>query len=228
MEQLNRNGHRKRMRESYLSGDMKNAPDHNLLELFLSVIIPQKDVKPLAYDLINTFGSLEKVISAKPQELMKLDGIGESCAVEISLIKTIYDRTIENKNKSITKINAVETAMTYCKNKLIFRTDECLLMICLDNDGCIIADHIISEGSVNMANINLKQIVEIILRDNAAGILIAHNHPNGSADASAHDLNFTIELRNYLDKINIQLVDHIIVGKDDCTAIKSNPEYYIL
>ena len=64
MPELEREGHRSRMRNTYINGGMENAPDHNVLELFLSVIIPRKDVKELSYSLINTFGSLEGVLNA--------------------------------------------------------------------------------------------------------------------------------------------------------------------
>ena len=69
---LSREGHRQRLREQYLSGGMDNAPDHHLLELFLSIVIPRRDVKELSYDLINQFGSLEGVLNAEPQDLMNV------------------------------------------------------------------------------------------------------------------------------------------------------------
>ena len=72
MDKLERRGHRQRMRDAYLRGGADSMADHNMLELFLSLVIPQKDVKPLAYDLINTFGSLERVVSASPQRLMEV------------------------------------------------------------------------------------------------------------------------------------------------------------
>ena len=74
------------MREVYLAGGMQNAPDHNLLELFLSIIIPQKDVKELAYALINRFGSLEGVLNADANQLMTVNGIGQSAAVGIKMV----------------------------------------------------------------------------------------------------------------------------------------------
>ncbi|MCM1114450.1 MAG: helix-hairpin-helix domain-containing protein, partial [Clostridium sp.] len=85
MPELGRNGHRQRMRNQFLLDRMENAPDHNLLELYLTIAIPQKDVKPLAYALINSFGSLEAVFSASPEELMAIAGVGEVTAVAISL-----------------------------------------------------------------------------------------------------------------------------------------------
>ncbi len=64
MNNISHNGHRERIRAQYIANGIDNMPDHNVLELLLSISIPRKDVKPIAYDLINRFGSLEKVFSA--------------------------------------------------------------------------------------------------------------------------------------------------------------------
>ncbi|MFR1271940.1 MAG: hypothetical protein ACLSCS_05725 [Eubacterium sp.] len=69
---LSRNGHRQRMRRTYLLGGMENAPDHNLLELFLSIIIPQKDVKQLAYDLIFLLSGAFSFLNTKLKGFEKL------------------------------------------------------------------------------------------------------------------------------------------------------------
>lgn len=59
--EISRDGHRARMRAAYLQGGGDAMPDHQLLELLLSISIPRKDVKPIAYALINRFGSLEQL-----------------------------------------------------------------------------------------------------------------------------------------------------------------------
>ena len=108
MPELEREGHRSRMRNTYINGGMENAPDHNVLELFLSVIIPRKDVKELSYSLINTFGSLEGVLNADVRDLMQVKGIGESTAVAISLIKDLYKRASLNRNCRIKSFNKID------------------------------------------------------------------------------------------------------------------------
>lgn len=110
---LSRNGHRQRMREVYLAGGMQNAPDHNLLELFLSIIIPQKDVKELAYALINRFGSLEGVLNADANQLMTVNGIGQSAAVGIKMVVELNKRVANNRNKNVDNLNCSSEAIAY-------------------------------------------------------------------------------------------------------------------
>ncbi len=218
-----REGHRKRLRDSYFSGSMDNAPDHNLLEIFLSVVIPRRDVKPLAYDLINKFGSLEGVINASPQDLMTVKGIGESAAVAISSVKKLNNRISQNKNKRVKRIINFKDAREYCINELSNETVEILIEITVRNDGSIINKYVISKGCVNGTNIDCRAIINNALRDNAAYILIAHNHPNGSAYASGEDIDFTFRLQGMLNDMKVTLIDHLIIADDSCESIINNP-----
>lgn len=227
MAELSRNGHRQRMRDSYLSGGMENAADHNLLELFLSLVIPQKDVKPIAYDLINTFGSLENVITANPVDLMRVKGVGQSTAVALNLIKDINKRIEINKNDRITMINSTKDAFDYCKNLLGKETNEKVALVTLTNDGAVINHYIVKEGTVSAISIDARSFLEYALRDNAAGILIAHNHPHGKATPSVADISFTIDFNATVKKLKLFLVDHIVVGEDFCCSIKSDPRFLI-
>ena len=223
MSDLSREGHRKRMRDTYLSGGMDNAPDHNLLEIFLSVIIPRRDVKPLAYDLINKFGSLEGVISASPQDLMTVKGIGESTAIAISSVKKLNDRITKNRNKNIKRIINFNDACEYCVNELSNEVVEVLIEVTSRNDGSIINKYVISRGCVSGTNIDSRAIINNALRDNAAYVLIAHNHPSASAYASGEDIDFTFRLLNMLRDMKINFIDHLIVAGDNCESIIHNP-----
>lgn len=225
MSELTRNGHRQRMRNSYLSGGMENAPDHNLLELYLSLVIPQKDVKPLAYDLMNTFGSLENVINARADELMKINGIGQSAAVALNLVGDINKRIVYNRIHNLKKINSTEQAYEYCYNLIGLEKVEKVAIITLTNDGTVINHHILNEGNVGSVSVDMRKFVGFALNDNAAGVLITHNHPNGDSKPSAADINFTIEMNSMLRKIKVNLVDHIIIGKDSYLSVKSHPNF---
>lgn len=222
---LSREGHRARIRETYLSGGMDNAPDHNLLELFLSVIIPRRDVKNLSYELINTFGSLEGVINASPRELMNISGIGESTAVALTCIKKINDRIVKNHNADVKRIITLEDAKRFCINELKTQTVEKVIQVNLKNNGSIICTYLISEGSVNTTNVDVGKILKNALMDNAAYVFIAHNHPSGEAFASGSDIDFTFNLRNTLKNVSITLLDHFIVAGDSCECIIHNPMF---
>lgn len=228
MEQkLSRDGHRKRMRHNYVTNGISVMEDHNILELFLSLVIPQKDVKPLAYDLMNNFGSLENVLNASVDDLMQINGIGESSAVAISLVKDINNRVNLNKNRDIKKLNNSKLSQIYVKNILSGEEHEKLIMITLDNSMSIIKMHIIVEGTVNNVKPEPKKIIECALKDNASSIIIAHNHPHGKALPSNADINFTLEVIDLMRKLDIDVNDHIIVGESDVVSMNSDVRYML-
>ncbi len=225
MDKLERRGHRQRMRDAYLRGGADSMADHNMLELFLSLVIPQKDVKPLAYDLINTFGSLERVVSASPQRLMEVNGVGENTAILLNLVRDINTRIDLNRNKYIIKLGSVQQTIAYAENILKNSVNEKILLITLDNDLRVIKSNIVSEGVVNCANVEPKKIVECVIRDNASSVVLAHNHPGGKPSPSPADLSFTITIQDILKKINVKMLDHIIVGEGSSFAMNSDPRY---
>lgn len=224
---LGREGHRKRMRKSYIANGISALEDHNVLELFLSLVIPQKDVKPLAYELINHYGSLENVLNADVEDLMQIKGIGESSAVALSLVKDINSRVNLNKNREVTKLNNSIVSQKYVKNILDCEDNEKLIMITLDNSLSIIKTHTISDGIVNSLKAEPKKMLESVIRDNAASIVIAHNHPHGNVTPSAADINFTLDTIQLMRKLDVRVNDHIIVGENNTLSMNNDMRYMI-
>lgn len=225
MPELSREGHRERMRKSYLIDGFENAPDYQVLELFLSLVIPRKDVKPVSYNLMNAFGSLENILDAKPQALMKVDGVGESTAVAISLIRVLNARAKKNKNDNITKILDSDDAIEYCNNLLSEETVERFCVVLLANNGKVINHRLFRKCTVNTSKVDTAEIFDYISLYNVSAIIIAHNHPMGNCTPSHDDLNFTINFKYLLSKSSIKLHDHVIVGENSCYSMAKDPEY---
>lgn len=219
MDKLGREGHRGRMRASFIKNEMENLPDHNLLELFISGVIKRKDVKQISYDLLNEFGSLENVFNASVDELMKVNGVGEVLAVELSLVSALNKRIERNKNDSVKTISSVEQAVQYCKNSLSCETVEKVLMITLDDKGKLLGSHIISKGTVNESFISKRDAVKLALKDNATNVIISHNHPNSNSSPSAADIDMTISFKKLFRDVGIHLLDHVIVGENDVSLV---------
>lgn len=219
MDKLGREGHRGRMRASFIKNEMENLPDHNLLELFISGVIKRKDVKQISYDLLNEFGSLENVFNASVDELMKVNGVGEVLAVELSLVSALNKRIERNKNDRVKNISTVEQAVEYCKNSLSCETVEKVLMITLDDKGKLLGSHIISKGTVNESYISKRDAVKLALKDNATNVIISHNHPNSNSSPSAADIDMTISFKKLFRDVGIHLLDHVIVGENDVSLV---------
>jgi len=85
-------GHRERVRERFLSGDAASRSEAALLELLLTYAIPQRDVQPLANNLLSRFGSLDKVLAAQPADLCQVAGIKQNSATLLNLVAAIHKR----------------------------------------------------------------------------------------------------------------------------------------
>ena len=224
MENLSRKGHRQRVKESYLKNSFDAMPDHNILELILFYAIPQKDVKPIAYNLINHFGSLENVLNADVSELIQVDGIQEHSAILLTLFRNVNRRL--NQQKADVQYRTFEQLMDFASMKLKDYQTEAILIVTFDNAKSIINTHILTGGEVNSAVLNKKDVAQFVIRDNASSVVVAHNHPNGSAVPSAADIDATISLSQFLRQINIALLDHIVVGGDGTVqSIKGDLRY---
>lgn len=224
MEELSRKGHRQRIRDTYLKNGFDSMPDHNVLELILFYAIPQKDVKPLAYELINHFGSFNNVMNADVNELMKVKGVKEHTAVLISLFDNVNRRVSQNRANK--ESHTFESIDKYTSEMLKEYKNEVIMLVSFDNNRKIISTRINNVGTVNRAGITKKEIAEFVLRDNASSVLLAHNHPDGDPTPSMADISMTQSVVAFLREFNISLADHIIVGENgDTVSMKTMAKY---
>jgi hypothetical protein len=99
MAEKGKTGHRQRLRDRFLAGDAKSRSDEILLELLLTFAIGRKDVRSLAQELIRVFGSLPQVLSASPDDLYKVKGVGQSSVALLKVVSFIRpgDVSIETR-----------------------------------------------------------------------------------------------------------------------------------
>ena len=103
-------GHRKRVKTEFQVRGVAGWPDHRILELLLFYAIPQGDVNPLAHELVDRFGSLDRVLDALPEELMKVKGMGEHSITLLKLIPAVMGRYLEERTGPGQIIHTVEEA----------------------------------------------------------------------------------------------------------------------
>ena len=209
--------HRNRTKERFRQEGLEKFEDHQVLELLLFYTIPMKDTNPLAHELINTFGSLNKVFDASIEDLTTVEGIQTQSATFIKMIPQLCSRYYAEK-VAVTA-NTEDNIIDYIAQKLIAKfireVNEVMYLICLDNSLNIICFQKLGEGTTDAVSILTRKILEIAIRNNANSVIIAHNHPTGLALPSKKDRQTTTQLYNTLNSVSIKLLDHIIVaGKD--------------
>ncbi len=215
-------GHRKRLKARFIKSGLDDFEPHNVLELLLFYSVPRKDTNPLAHRLINRFGSLSGVFDAKPEELMKVDGVTENTAVLISMIPQAARKYLEDKAEASNVIGSFFDIGTYLMPKFVGRTVETIMLASLDNKNKIISCSIVAEGDSDRAKISKRKIMEEAIRVNATRVVLAHNHPRGFAVPSAEDIYLTEEIFSLLKSVGIELVDHLVFAEDDFVSFAAS------
>ena len=218
--------HRSRLRRRFLENGLDSFEDHEALEMLLYYCIARKDTNDLAHMLLAEFGSLPKVLSASPEQLRNIEGVGEYTATYLAFIND-FTRFVCAKKKS-EEFVALETLADcgeYLYPRYIGRRNEIVTLLCLDSKCKVLGCKVVGEGSVNSAAVPIRRIVETALQLNASTVVLAHNHPGGVAVPSAEDVSTTRMLANALAAVDVVLADHIIFADEECISLRTS-EYF--
>src|SRR5712691_8703745 len=133
-------GHRERLRARFREAGSDSVSDYELLELVLFRAIPQRDVKPLAKELIAKFGSFAEVIAAPAPRLAEVKGLGDAAITEIKIVQAAASRLARGQMKSKTVLSSWSTVLDYCRTAMAFADKEQFRILFLDKRNQIIAD----------------------------------------------------------------------------------------
>ena len=212
-------GHREKMRRRFLETGLEGFADHEALELLLYYAIPRRDTNPIAHALMERYGSLSAVLNAPVEDLQRVEGIGESAAVLLSLVSRISRKARLADAAQETVINSTERAGTYLLERFAGETREVVYLMCLDRKGKLLACKRLAEGDVASADLNIRKVMETVLLTSASAVILSHNHPSGVALPSPEDTSTTLQVREALRTIGVELVDHIIVADRDFVSM---------
>jgi len=207
-----RHGHRARLRERFLKGGADALPDYELLELILMLAIPRRDVKPLAKKLIEEFGGYAAVLSADPQVLLKTAGLGETAVAAIKSVQASAVLLARSQAKEKPVLSNWNAVAAYLQSSMASLVREQFRLLFLDKQNRLLADEILSDGTVDHTPVYPREVVRRALANNASALILVHNHPSGDVSPSKADIAMTKDLSDACNKIGIQIHDHIIVG----------------
>lgn len=215
-------GHRDRLRKRATETGLNSFNEHQVLELLLSYILPRVDTNPIAHRLIKEFGSLSAVLDAKQEDLAKVNGIGERAAVFIHLMPQ-YLKAYKKSKMSIGHVITNPThVFNYLGEVIAYMPEEEFYMLCLDAKSKVLTAKLISKGTNNQVSFDLKEVTREALKTNACGVILVHNHPSGSNEPSASDIELTKKIYLALSLNGVSVMDHLIISKDDYYSFNKN------
>ena len=218
-------GHRDRMKKRYLSKGFRDFEPHELLEILLYYGVPQRDTNPLAHRLLNTFGSVNAVLSADREVLCSVDGVTPHLASLLNLVGDLHRYCAEEATSLGVPLRVTSDFVKFLSPRFDRLPAEQVWILCMDVLSRVIGVHQISSGTPLGSDVNMRRIMQMALADNACKIVLAHNHPSGIALPSQADIQTTTLLANALQGVNIQLVDHLIFARDnECISFSDTEE----
>jgi DNA repair protein RadC len=206
-------GHRERLRARFLEDGLDGFEDHQVLELLLFYAVPRTDTNPIAHRLMQRFGTLSAVLEADPKDIASVEGMGDKVAAFLSLIPQVTRRYFHDRvNRDKPPLTSSEAVTEYLVPLMAGRPEEVFYVLCLDSRCRVLYPALIGEGTVKEAHVHPRHVVEEALRHRAASVILAHNHPGGTAKPSNADHQLTALLVQALGAIGIPVLDHIIVA----------------
>ncbi|MFA5021355.1 MAG: DNA repair protein RadC [Patescibacteria group bacterium] len=190
-----------------------------LLQLILGRGIAGESVVVTAQKLLSQFGSLQKLSEASIEELSSVKGIGLAKATQLKAVfeigRRISTQTPPYKSKELTDPKKVYQLI---KSKLKDYHKEHFYIIPIDSRNWSIAE--VSVGSLNASIVHPREVFAEAIKNKAASVIFAHNHPSGDTEPSEDDLEITKRLAEAGKIMGIEVIDHIIIAQKSFFSFK--------
>jgi DNA repair protein RadC len=213
--------HRKRLRSRFMEGGAQAVPDYELLELVLFRAIPRRDVKPLARELIDHFGDFNRVMTATPERLKAVSGIGEAVITELKVVEAAAHRMARSRILKRHVLSSWDALLDYCHTTMAHRETEQFRVLYLDRKNTVIADEEQAKGTVDHVPVYPREVAKRALELNASALILVHNHPSGDPTPSQADIAMTDQINAACLALGLTLHDHLVIGKSTELSFRS-------
>lgn len=204
-----------RPREKILRQGAKHLSDTELIAIFLRTGVHGKSAVDLARELLCEYGSLKKLFSIDPQQFFQKKGLGKAKFAMLKAAIELGRRYLEEDIVLGEPLNNSLLTKRFVIHRLRDYPHEVFACLFLDIQNRMICFDELFYGTINQATIYPREVVKRGLKYNAAKIILAHNHPSGTATPSQADKDVTQLLKKALALVEIQVIDHIVVGNKE-------------
>lgn len=206
-------GHRQRMRQRLLKAGPDALADHEMLEMILFIALPRRDTKPIARSMLARFGSFAAAVGAPVAELLDIEGLGEAGAAAVKLVQAAALRMLKYEMAAQPVLSNWDRLIEFLRASMEHERAEQFRILFLDSRNKLLADEVLSQGTVNHAPAYPREIVRKCLQHNATALILAHNHPSGDPAPSREDVAMTEAISRAVQTIGVTVHDHVVIGR---------------
>jgi DNA repair protein RadC len=206
-------------RQKCLRQGAANLTNAELLTLILGTGSQGQSALELAQKLLTRFGSIRQILNAKSSALLDITGMGRGKVASLKASLELARRHLRCEIEQSPSLNDTSAACQYVHAELADHPHEVFACLFLDSRNRLIIFEKLFTGTINSAQVHARELVRRSLDHNAAGLILAHNHPSGHAEPSQADCDLTRELSRILAVLDIRVLDHIVVGHTDTVSM---------
>jgi len=201
-----------RPREKLLTRGAHSLSDAELLAIFLRTGITGKTAVDLARELLSEYGGLRPLLNADQQRFCQSHGLGQAKFALLQATLEMGRRHLQEKLSKGDALSSPQAALNFLSSQLRDYHHEVFACLFLDNRHRVISFREISHGTINGASVHPRTVVKQALSENAAAVILSHNHPSGVSEPSQADQQLTKRLSEALSLIDVRVLDHIVIG----------------
>ena len=202
-------------REKLLKFGVETLSDAELLALFLRTGTRNLPVLQLSQKLLSEFGSLYNLINASHSEFCKKNGLGTVKYTHLKAVIELSHRYLKVKMANENFLSSPSLTHHYLASRLANKDREIFMVVFLNNQNQVITSEEMFIGTYNCVEVHPREVARRALQHNAAGLILAHNHPSGMAEPSQADRILTQKIEQVCELIDIRIVDHLVIGKGE-------------
>ncbi|MEW6685685.1 MAG: DNA repair protein RadC [Candidatus Edwardsbacteria bacterium] len=191
-----------------------------LLALVIGRGIPKKSVMNIAQELLARFGNIKAISQATIEELCQTKGIGFAKAAQLKACFELGKRQDLEPELKEFDIKDPEGVVKTIRTSIKDKAKEHFKLVLLDTRNRIIGISTIAIGTLNASLVHPREVFKDAITHHAASVILAHNHPSGDAEPSEDDLKITKKLVESGKILGIEVLDHIVIGKNNFYSFK--------
>lgn len=201
-----------RPREKLLARGPGALSDAELLAVLLRTGMPGKNVLQMGQELLRTFGGLSGLLHTTADDLQRINGLGGTAKrAQLVAVLELARRALTEQLKDKTIFDTPQAVRDYLQLQLGSRPHEVFAVLFLDSQHRLIALEELFRGTLTQTSVYPREVVVRALALNAASVVLAHNHPSGSAKPSRADEALTQTIKSALALIDVRVLDHFVV-----------------
>jgi len=205
-----------RPREKLLRYGAKSLSDAELLAIFLRTGVKGCHVVDLARQLLKSFGSIGAIYQAEQSAFCRHNGLGQAKYVQLQACLEMAKRYLKEQSQDKSYLTNSSATKQYLVSELKLEMTEVFGLLLLNSQHQVLSFERLFQGTINAAVVYPRVVVEKVLKQHAAAVILVHNHPSGLALPSEADKEITQRLVQALQLIEVKVLDHLIIAGHQC------------